>query len=309
MKFFKHYFLWENDGSPNPVFINFSCNKTRWKYFLFKQGWNFNPAATNKGKEKFSFATKMLSGHGGWCEDVAEAKYWETGTKLLPGGASAGNMNCQVCSRALGGLGHNAWSLRNRKHLRIDHNNHEFLQLEFQYIFCFWDNSLRVESPLALPLPSFSRHLSEIFSDYKISFCPSTGGLESFSSGLICRWWWRREAKSEPCHSTIEFQYQMSTEAIMAIWGWAQWQSKTSEHWSPILRGGAMLETMAMVLEQNNALVIWLNWKGTSKYQNREGGCFLREYVSRMFLYLFVGQIQMLIKSTCISESELGRWM
>ena len=191
MKFFKHYFLWENDGSANPVFINFSCNKTRWKYFLFKQGWNFNPAATNKGKEKSSFATKMLSGHGGWCEDVAEAKYWETGTKLLPGGASAGNMNCQVCSRALGGLGHNAWSLRNRKHLRIDHNNHEFLQLEFQYLFCFWDNSWRVESPLALPLPGFSRHLSEIFSDYKISFCPSTGGLESFSSGLICRWWWR----------------------------------------------------------------------------------------------------------------------
>ena len=60
-----------------------------------------------KEKEKSSFATKMLSGHGGWCEDVAEAKYWETGTKLLPGGASAGNMNCQVCSRALGGL---AWS-------------------------------------------------------------------------------------------------------------------------------------------------------------------------------------------------------
>ena len=70
-----------------------------------------------------------------------------------------------------------------------------------------------------------------------------------------------------------------------------------------------MLETMAMVLEQNNALVIWLNWKGASKYQNREGDCFLREYVSKMFLYLFVGQIQMLMKSTCISESELGRWM
>ena len=43
--------------------------------------------------------------------------------------------------------------------------------------------------------------------------------------------------------------------------------------------------------------------------KTERGAVFSREYVSRMFLYLFVGQIQMLMKSTCISESELGRWM